>query len=149
MNEQETYKTIIREQIVNDDSVKRYARTAAPERKPALRILKPAAITFAALLIVFGVTMAIPSARAEVLGWFTPSSARDYIGTDPKDRESVPEIDGMIVDASQNRTEIKVNHAADEPYWREIGERFSATLGETFFDGRDIYLRIDFEGLSG
>lgn len=149
MNEQETYKTIIREQIVNDDSVKRYARTAAPEWKPALRILKPVAITLAALLIVFGVTMAIPSARAEVLGWFTPSSARDYIGTDPKDRESVPEIDGMIVDASQNRTEIKVNHAADEPYWREIGERFSATLGETFFDGRDIYLRIDFEGLSG
>ena len=148
MNEQETYKTIIREQIVNDDTVKRYA-CAAPERKPALRVLRPAAIALAALLIVFGVTMAIPSARAEVLGWFTPSSARDYIGTDPKDRESVPEIDGMIVDASQNRTEIKVNHAADEPYWREIGERFSATLGETFFDGRDIYLRIDFEGLSG
>ncbi len=149
MNEQEAYKTVVRNSIADDDQVKRYARTAAPERKPALRVLKPVAIALAALLIVFGVTMAIPAARAEVLGWFTPSSPRDYIGTDPKDRESVPEIDGMIVDASQNRTEIKVNYAADEPYWREIGETFSATLGETIYDGRDLYLRIDFEGLSG
>lgn len=148
MNEQEVYQTIIKEQIINDDTVRRYA-CAAPERKPALRVLKPIGIALAALVLIAGVTMTIPSARAEVLGWFTPSSARDYIGTDPKDRESVPEIDGMIVDASQNRTEIKVNHAADEPYWREIGERFSATLGETIYDGRDIYLRIDFEGLSG
>lgn len=148
MNEQEVYQTIIKEQIINDDTVRRYA-CAAPERKPALRVLKPIGIALAALVLIAGITMTIPSARAEVLGWFTPSSARDYIGTDPKDRESVPEIDGMIVDASQNRTEIKVNHAADEPYWREIGERFSATLGETIYDGMDIYLRIDFEGLSG
>ncbi len=149
MNEQEAYKTVVKNQIINDDAVKRYAKAAAPERKPVLRVLKPVAIALAALLLVFGVTITIPAARAEVLGWFAPSSARDYIGTDPKDREPVPEIDGMIVDASQNQTKIKLNYVADEPYWREIGENFSATLGETFFDGRDIYLRIDFEGLSG
>lgn len=149
MNEQEAYQTVVKNQIINDDDVKRYAKAAVPERKPALRVLKPVAIALAALLLVFSAAMTIPAARAEVLGWFAPSSARDYIGTDPKDREPVPEIDGMVVDASQNQTEIKLNYVADEPYWREIGENFSATLGETFFDGRDIYLRIDFEGLSG
>lgn len=149
MNEQEAYKTVIKNQIINDDQIKRTARTAAPQRKPALRVLKPIGVALAALLIVFGVTMAIPSARAEVFSWFDPASAQEYLAQDPEDREPVPELDAMITALDLSHTEIKVNYAADEPYWREIGENFSATLGETIYDGRDLYLRIDFEGLSG
>jgi hypothetical protein len=149
MNEQEAYKTVVRNSIVDDDQVKRYARTAAPERKPALRVLKPIGIALAALLIVFGVTMAIPEARAEVFSWFDPANPREYLALNPEDRDSVSEMDAMITEPEKNRTEIKVNYCADEPYWREIGENFSATLGETIYDGNVIYLSIDFDGLSG
>ena len=149
MNEQDAYKTVIKNQIINDDQIKRTVRSAAPQRTPALRVLKPVGIALAALLVIFGVTMAIPSARAEVLSWFSPASARDYLSQDPEDREPVPELDAMITAQDLNRTEIKVNYCADEPYWREIGENFSAMLGETVYDGRRIYLSIDFDGLSG
>lgn len=149
MNEQEAYKTVINHQIVNDDQIKRIARTAAPQRKPALRVLKPIGIALTALLIVFGVTMAIPSARAEVLSWFSPASAKEYLAQDPADRDPVPELDAMITAPNLSHTEIKVNYVADEPYWREIGENFSATLGETVYDGNEIYVSIDFDGLSG
>ena len=149
MNEQEAYKTIIKNQIVNDDQIKRTVRSAAPQRTPALRVLKPVGIALAALLIVFGVTMSIPSARAEVFSWFDPANPREYLALNPEDRDSVPEIDAMITEPEKSRTEIKVNYCADEPYWREIGENFSATLGETIYDGNVIYLSINFDGLSG
>ncbi len=149
MNEQEAYKAIIDHQIIDNDQIKRMARTSASQRKPALRVLKPVCIALAALLIVFGVTMAIPSARAEVLSWFDPANPRDYLALNPEDRDSVSEMDAMITEPEKNRTEIKVNYCADEPYWREIGENFSATLGETIYDGNVIYLSIDFDGLSG
>ncbi len=149
MNEQEAYKAIIDHQIIDNDQIKRMARTSASQRKPALRVLKPVCIALAALLIVFGVTMAIPSARAEVLSWFDPANPRDYLALNPEDRDSVPELEAMITSPDQSHTEIKVNYCADEPYWREIGENFSATLGETIYDGNFIYLSIDFDGLSG
>ena len=152
MNEQEAYKTVIRNQIVNDDQIKRAAKAAAPKRNTALRVLKPIGIALTALLIVFGVTMAIPSARAEVFSWFRPASAStttEYLSQDPEDREPVPELDAMITPQDLNHTEIRVNYVADEPYWREIGENFSATLRETVYDGNAIYISVDFDGLSG
>ena len=149
MNEQEAYKTVIRNQIVNDDQIKHRAAAAAPRRKRSLRILKPIGIALAALMAVFSVTMMIPQARAEVFSWFSPASARDYLSQDPEDREPVPELDAMITTQDLNHTEIKVNYCADEPYWREIGENFSATLGETVYDGKSIYISVDFDGLSG
>ncbi len=148
MNEQEAYQTVIHNQIVNDETIKRTAATAAPKRTSHLRVLRPIGVALVALLTVFGVTMAIPSARAEVLSWFSPASARDYLSQDPEDRELVPELDAMITAKDLNHTEIKVNYCADEPYWREIGENFSATLGETVYDGHEIYISIDFDGLS-
>lgn len=150
MNEQELFETVIKNQIVDDDRIKRNVRTETPQRRTALdRILTPVLTAVASLALILTVTMMIPQARAEVLSWFSPASARDYLSQDPEDREPVPELDAMITAKDLNHTEIKVNYCADEPYWREIGENFSATLGETVYDGRDIYLRIDFEGLSG
>ncbi len=150
MKEHEAYKAVINHQIVNDDSIKRYARTTAPVKSfSASRVWKPIGISFAALVLAFGITMTIPAARAEVLSWFRPASTEDYIAASPKDRDTIPEIDEMIVSPSQNQTDIKVNYCADEPYWREIGQDFSATLGETIYDGQIILVTIDFDGLSG
>lgn len=150
MKEYEAYKTVINHQIVNDDSIKRYARTATPVKPFSVsRVWKPIGIAFAVLVLAFSITMTIPSARAEVLSWFRPASTEDYISTSPMDRDPIPEIDEMIVTPSLNQTDVKVNYCADEPYWREIGQDFSATLGETIYDGQDILVTIDFDGLSG
>ncbi|MBR4906821.1 MAG: hypothetical protein IKZ44_08175 [Clostridia bacterium] len=150
MNEKELFETVIKHQIVDDELIKRSARTETPQKKNALdRILTPVLTVFASLMVVFSVTMMIPQARAEVLSWFSPASARDYLSQDPEDREPVPELDAMITAQDLNHTEIKVNYCADEPYWREIGENFSATLGETVYNGTAIYISVDFDGLSG
>lgn len=150
MNEKELFETVINNQIVDDDRIKRNVRTETPQKRTALdRILTPVLTAVASLALILTVTMMIPQARAEVLSWFSPASARDYLSQDPEDREPVPELDAMITAKDLNHTEIKVNYCADEPYWREIGENFSATLGETVYDGNAIYISIDFDGLSG
>ena len=150
MNEKELFETVVKHQIVDDELIKRSARTEAPQKKNVLdRILTPVLTVFASLMLVFSVTMMIPQARAEVFSWFSPASARDYLSLDPEERDPVPELDAMITSKDLNHTEIRVNYCADEPYWREIGEDFSATLGETVYDGKAIYISVDFDGLSG
>lgn len=149
MNERQAYETVVAHQLVDDDKIKRTARSEPAKRPFAVRALKPVGIALAALLLVFGVTMAIPAARAEVLSWFRPESAQEYLMEAPEDRETVPELDAMISEPERNRTEIHVNYIADEPYWREIGAQFAATLGETICDGKTVSIAIDFDGLSG
>lgn len=149
MNESDFYKTVVQQEILDDGAIRRYAKSAV-RRKPVFRrVLVPALSVLGALLLVFGVTMAIPSARAEVLLWFAPASAKDYLAADSENRDPVSELDQMITPSEQNDTKVKVNYVADEPYWREIGENFSATLGDTVYDGNSIYIAIDFDGLSG
>lgn len=150
MNEQEAYQTIVKHLIADDDAIKHSVRMDAPQKRTAFdRVLTPVLTVLCSLLLVCGVVMTIPSARAEVLSWFAPSSAREYLAADPEVREPVPALDAMITASDRNHTEIKMNYCADEPYWREIGENFSATLGEIVYDGTAIYLSIDFDGLSG
>ena len=92
---------------------------------------------------------AIPSARAEVLRWFAPKNAGEYIASDPEEREPIEELEHMIAKPETSTVDIKVNYVADEPYWREIGENFSMSFGETIYDGEYISILMDFDGLSG
>lgn len=149
MNEQEAYKTVVKNQIVNNDAVRRGARTAAQEKRSASGVWRPVGIALAALLLVCGVVMTIPSARAEILSWFGMQPPSDYLAADPDERTPNPELDALIVTPAPVKSEITVNFVSDTPYWREIGENFSATLGETMFDGTCAYIMIDFDGLSG
>ncbi len=148
MNEQEVYQTIIKEQIINDDTVRRYA-CAAPERKPALRVLKPIGIALAALVLIAGVTMTIPSARAEVLSWFMPHSPESYLGAGPEQRTPVAELDATITTPSPEQCACKVLYAAEDSCWQMLAESFSATVGETYYLGKNIYMTVDFDGISG
>ena len=149
MNEQEAYKTIIKNQIVNDDQIKRIARTAVPEHKPALRILKPVGIALAALLVVIGVTMAIPSARAEVMRWFTPTSTQEYFTQDPEEREPNEQLDTMIVPAEQSDTHLEIHEAADEDIFQEIAKALETVeLGDTMYDGEMLYIRMRMNGIA-
>lgn len=151
MNEKDLFEHIVRNQILDDDKIKRGAKKEAPNKKRDVlaRVLTPVLTAIASLVLIATITMMIPQARAEVIRWFSPATAGDYLSADPADREPVPELDAMITAKDLNHTEIKVNYCADEPYWREIGENFSATLGETVYDGNAIYISVDFDGLSG
>ncbi len=149
MNEQETYKTVIKKQIINDDQIKQIARTAAPQRTPALRVLKPIGIALAALLVVFGVTMAIPSARAEVMKWFAPTSAQEYFTQDPEEREPNEQLETMIVPAEQSDTHVDVRDAADDEIFTEIAHALETVeLGDTMYDGESLYIRMRMNGVA-
>ena len=149
MNEQDAYKAVINHQIVNDDQIKRTARTAVPEHNPALRILKPVGVALAALLIVFGVTMAIPSARAEVMKWFAPTSAQEYFTQDPEEREPNEQLETMIVPAEQSDTHVDVRDAADDEIFTEIAHALETVeLGDTMYDGESLYIRMRMNGVA-
>ena len=149
MNEQDAYKTVIKNQIVNDDLIKRTARIAAPERTPALRILKPVGIALAALLVVFGVTMAIPSARAEVFSWFTPTSTQEYFTQDPAEREPNEQLDTMIVPAEQSDTHPEIHETADDDIFQKIAKALETVeLGDTMYDGESLYIRMRMNGIA-
>ncbi len=146
MNEKEYFKKMIHDCAANDALVKAKAKLQT-KRTAAWR--KPLAIAAASLAVLVGTVFLIPSARAEVFSWFTPRNTGDYVAADPEIREPIEDIDNMIMPPEISVVDIHVNYVADEPYWREIGENFSASFGETIYDGKNISIVIDFDGLSG
>ncbi len=146
MNEHDFFKQMIHDRAVNDAAVKAKAKMQTKRTAPWR---KPLAIAAASLAVLVGTVFLIPSARAEVFSWFTPRNTSDYVAADPENREPIEEIDNMIMPPETSVVDIKVNYVADEPYWREIGENFSASFGETIYDGENISIVIDFDGLSG
>lgn len=150
MNEQEFYRDVIQRKIVDDNAVRRAAKTGHKPAKTVLRrALVPTLTMLASLLLVFSIAMTIPSARAEVLQWFAPTSAQEYLEQDPEEREPNEELDAMIVPALQQKTEIDVNYVVDEPIFQTIAEHLdSVELGDTLFDGNVLYLRMRMDGLA-
>ena len=107
MNEQEAYREAVRDQIVNNDRI--LMQAAKPKQKPQVawrRVLIP---IMTALVVALGLTMAIPSARAEVLRWFAPKNAGEYIASDPEEREPIEELEHMIAKPETSTVDIKVN----------------------------------------
>ena len=150
MKEKELYEALVKRQIVDDDAIRRYARTAEPKRRVRFaRVLKPIGIALAALLLVFGVTMAIPAARAEVMRWFRPTSAQEYLSQPSDEREPNEELDAMIVPAEQSETNVSVGYASEESIWAEIAEHLdSVKFGDAMFDGRSLYIRMRMDGIA-
>ena len=150
MTEQEFLKTVAHRQIVDDDAIKRYAKTAVTQKRPVpARVWKPVCATLAVLLLLCGIVMTIPSARAEVLRWFAPTSPREYLSQPAEDREPNEALESLIVPAEENNTEIAVQDAEDDAIFREIAENLSSvTLGETLFDGETLYIRMHGNGVS-
>ena len=146
MNESEFYKTVVQNEIVDDGAIRRYAKAAKPKRTHAFfRVLIPVA---AALLLVFGVTMAIPSARAEVLSWFKPTTAGEYFSQPADEREPNTELDALIVPAEQSETHVEIRDAADSAIFTEIAKALeTAELGDTMFDGEELYIRVRMDAL--
>ena len=92
--------------------------------------------------------MAIPSARAEVMRWFAPTSAQEYFTEDPESREPNEALDALIVPGEQSETHVEVHSVAEEDIFSEIAKALeSAELGDTMFDGENLYIRMRVNGL--
>lgn len=148
MNESDFYKTVVQQEIADDGAIRRYAKSAV-RRKPVLRrVLVPALSVLGALLLVFGVTMAIPSARAEVLSWFKPTTAGEYFSQPADEREPNAELDALIVPGEQSETHMEVQGAASDAIFTEIAKALeTAELGDTMFDGEKLYIRVRMDAL--
>ena len=180
MNEHDFMKNMVRNRIVNDDRIKRGAKIGAEETKRRLRrALIPALTAVGSIAVLIGVTMSIPSARAEVLSWFQPKTPGEYIAADPEDRDPIPELEAMIVTPAPTEAAVSVTAPAseetnvpsetpaptkapeptdmpseigsepNEELWDEIRENFSAHIGETIFDGHTLYMTVDLDGVCG
>lgn len=144
MNEKEYFKKMIHDCAANDALVKAKAKLQT-KRTAAWR--KPLAIAAASLAVLVGTVFLIPSARAEVFSWFHIDTKDQYLAADPAERTPIPELDAIIATPAPSQR-LSVSYA-DEPYWREIGEQFSARITAAFFDGERLYISFDFDGVSG
>ncbi len=125
-----------------------------------IRIGRFAALVAAAILVLaLGTVFAIPSARAEVLGWFGISTPRDYLAIDESERAnsdlntliSSPDANGDGIETIPiDRTDSEaVNGKTALDVSEFLYENADVTLGDALFDGETIHQSIRLKGLSG
>lgn len=169
MNEHDFFKQMIHDRAVDDALVKAKAKM---QTKRTVAWKRPLAIAAASLAVLVGAVFLIPSARAEVLSWFGASRPEEYLMTDPEERTPVDALDVLIVSpatavpessasgepaaagSSEEAspvgavTDNRIVAVCDEPIWQSIAEDFCIELGETMFDGHDLYCSITMHGLT-
>lgn len=174
-NTSEQLLSFAENELIKKESIRRAVLNSAPDKqkKPIAwtKILLPIA---ACLVLLCGTVFAIPSARAEVLSWFRGGGPENYLAVAPEDRTPVPVLDELIVppaptEAPENTqedalkegpapvvsdvpigsvTDNRVLLVCDESIWQQIAESFSIELGETMFDGKNLYLTVTYHGLT-
>lgn len=169
MNEKEFFKQMIYDRAVNDAVVRAKVKQ---KTQSTFAWKKAAAIAVASLAVLIGTVFLIPSARAEVLSWFGASRPEEYLMTDPEERTPVDALDVLIVSpatavpessasgepaaagSSEEAspvgavTDNRIVAVCDEPIWQSIAQDFRIELGETMFDGHDLYCSITMHGLT-
>lgn len=169
-NTSEQLLSFAENELMKKESIRRAVLSEMPrrERKPIAwtRILLPIA---ACLVLICGTVLAIPSARAEVFRWLRIERPEQYLTEDPEDRTPVEALDSLIIPpasivpedtvspaVSEAPAELpigsvtgnKILQVCDEPIWQQIASDFSMELGETMFDGKDLYLSLTMRGLT-
>lgn len=156
MNEHDFFKKMIYDRTVNDALVK--ARAKQP-KQTAFVWRKAVSIAAAAFVVLVGTVFLIPSARAEVLSWFSTSTPQDYLTTDPEQRTEIPEIESLIASPEPtdgfklipiDRTNSKaVNSEGALKLSDFFYENSDIQLGDAMFDGQYVYQSLRLNGLSG
>ncbi len=167
MKESEFYKTVVQENLVDDDHILELILEEEPEQLPkapkqefvgksprmrqnrGFSWRRTLEVTVAVLVAVIVLVAAIPAARAEVLSWFGFSRPEEYLAAASDQRDPIEELDALITTAAPADTEVKVTYAIDEPLWQEVAKNFDVTLGDAMYDGETLYQVIDFSGISG
>jgi len=168
MREKTFFERMIQTHAVDDAAVMKQAAAPVPRRQRTWKRAGLIAAACAAVLI--GTVMLIPSARAEVLSWFSAARPEEYLMTDPGEREPVEALDILIVPPADPElseamqpaatelpeetppigsvTDNRILAVCDDPIWQRIAEDFRIELGETMFDGHDLYCSITMHGLT-
>ena len=156
MNEHDFFKKMIYDRTVNDAFVKARAKHST-QRGFAWR--KAVSLAAAAFVVLVGTVFLIPSARAEVLSWFSTSTPQDYLTTNPDQRTEIPEIEALITSPEKtdgfklipiDRTDSKaVNSEGALKLSKFFYENSDIQLGDAMFDGQEVYQTIRLNGLSG
>ncbi|MBR4906234.1 MAG: hypothetical protein IKZ44_05200 [Clostridia bacterium] len=173
MKETEFYQTMIQRYTVDDETVERKA--CAPVKSRSFAWRRATAVAAATFAVIVGTVFLIPSARAEVMRWFSATRPEEYLTADPEERVPVEALDEIIlVPASAapsaaaepsstvvpiadktskpapvgSVTDNRILTVCDEPIWQQIVKDFSMELGESVFDGHDLYLTITMKGLT-
>ncbi len=146
-------------QVEHELAHKERIRKTVPQTKPVResigwqRVLTPLA---ASLVLLATVVFAIPSARAEVLSWFGITRPEQYLTQDPSERTPNEALDNMIVSTTPENSHVVITPAQNEPnavnssaaltLAKQLQSDFSATLGETMFDGNEAYVKLQLTG---
>ncbi len=172
MNEAEYYETMIQRYAVDDGAVERRACAPIPKKRVVWR--KATAIALASFAVLVATVLLIPKARAEVFSWFRPAGPGRYLTEDPDARAPVEALDSLILPPATevaeehvptvketdapimeephtpvgSFTNNKILAVCDEPIWQQIAADFCMELGESMFDGHDLYLSVTMKGLS-
>lgn len=158
-NKSEQLLSFAENELMQKESIRRAVLSEAPakQKKPAARtrILLPIA---ACLVLAVGTVFLIPSARAEVFRWLRIERPEQYLTDDPEARTNealdslilppVTEIpdDSVVIAAPENGKQVRF--VVDEPIWKEIAEGFRIDLGETMYDGKQLYCTMTLHGLT-
>ena len=119
MKETDFYQKMIRTYTVNDAIIT--AKACAPFARKAHAWKRAAAIAGMCAAVLIGTVFLIPSARAEVLGWFSAKRPEEYLTADPDERTPVEALDVLILPPASEVPEETVIPAA-------IGPQESAAL---------------------
>ncbi len=161
MNETEFYQKMIETCAVNDKTIER--RACAPVARKGRAWKRAAAIALASAAVLVGTVFAIPSARAEVLGWFrsAPASNRisDYLAGDETKRSELPELAPLVATPDPNEDAVTIpidrteNNAVNGEKALEISaflqDNCDVSLGDALYDGEEIFQSVRLNGLSG
>ena len=158
-NRSEQILSFAENELIDKESIRRAVLSEKPERQKTpiawTKILLPIAACF---VLLCGTVLLIPSARAEVARWFRVERPEQYLTEDPEARNNdaleslilpplteIPE-DSVVSAASEYGKQVRF--AADEPIWKEIAEGFRIDLGETMYDGKQLYFAVTLHGLT-
>jgi len=147
MNEKEFYREMIQKMAIDDTVAKNAAVRSTPRGRFVVR--KAVAIAAACAAVLVGTVFAIPESRAEVLRWFGAHTPEQYLTEDPKDHIPNEALDSLILETeSVSPVKSQVAYVCDEPVWQQIANDFRIDLGNTMFDGKDLYVKVTLHGLT-
>lgn len=137
-------------ELMKKESIRRAVlREATQKQKQPIvwtKILLPIA---ACLVLALGTVFLIPSARAEVLRWLRIERPEQYLTEDPEERTPVEALDELIIPAeTETPNRNRITFVSDEPIWQQIASDFRIDIGDTMFDGSDLYITVTLHGLT-
>lgn len=157
-NTSESLLSFAERELVHKEAIRAAVLNAKPQQRTGIvwtRVLLPIA---ACLVLAFSVVIAIPEARAEVQRWFHIESPEQYLTEDPENRVPNEQLDSLLVppvadtQTEPPRTDTpyseQITYVCDEPIWQSIARDFRIDLGDTMFDGEELYITVTLHGLT-